>query len=164
MFLANSHGVWDCSLPVHRRKADSRLIEDIVFTSQMNPMFLMKSIKTAYGSSPFYEHFEEGLGELFNKYGNPRQSLLEFNLQTIRWVEEELGIKSIKISSKYVNCDDEIDFRIKSKLTCNKWKYKPYPQVFEDRNGFIDGRSILDAIFHGGAEAKRWWTSVSLQS
>ena len=51
----------------------------------------MKNIKTAYGSSPFYEHFEDSLERLFNEFGNPGQSLLEFNLQTIRWVEEELG-------------------------------------------------------------------------
>ena len=53
----------------------------------------MKNIKTAYGSSPFYEHFEDSLMRLFNEFGNPGQSLLEFNLQTIRWVEEELGLK-----------------------------------------------------------------------
>ena len=163
ILLSNSQGVWDFTLPVHRRNADSRLIEDIVFTDQMDPIFLMKNIKTAYGSSPFYEHFEDSLERLFNEFGNPGQSLLEFNLQTIRWVEEELGLKSVETSSEYMKCEDELDFRIKSKLTSNSWQYKPYPQVFEDRNGFIGGRSILDAIFHGGPEAKRWWTGVSLQ-
>ena len=69
----------------------------------------------------------------------------------------------METSSEYVKCEDELDFRIKSKLTSNIWQYKSYPQVFEDRNGFIGGRSILDAIFHGGPEAKRWWTGVSLQ-
>ena len=53
-----------------------------------------------------------------------------------------------------MKCEDELDFRIKSKLTSNIWQYKSYPQVFEDRNGFIGGRSILDAIFHGGPEQK----------
>ena len=46
ILLANSQGVWDLTLPVHRRKAESRLIEDIVFTDQMDPVFLMKNIKT----------------------------------------------------------------------------------------------------------------------
>ena len=35
-----------------------------------------------------------------------------------------------------MKCEDELDFRIKSKLTSNIWQYKSYPQVFEDRNGF----------------------------
>ena len=163
ILLANSQGVWDLTLPVHRRNAESRSIKDIVFTDQMDPKFLIKNIKTAYGSAPFYEHFEETLTELFEEYGNPGQSLLAFNLATIKWVEEELGIGKIQKSKEYIESSVN-DYRKKGLLISEKWGYTPYPQVFEDRNGFIAGRSILDAIFHGGPEAKRWWTDVSLHS
>ena len=129
----------------------------------MDPKFLIKNIKTAYGSAPFYEHFEETLTELFEEYGNPGQSLLAFNLATIKWVEEELGIGKIQKSKEYIESSVN-DYRKKGLLISEKWGYTPYPQVFEDRNGFIAGRSILDAIFHGGPEAKRWWTDVSLHS
>ena len=161
ILLANSQGYWDLTLPVHRKNAESRLIEDIVFTNQMDPVFLMKNIKTAYGSAPFYEHFENTLLDLFNSMGNPGQSLLYFNLATIKWVESELGLQHIERSKSY-STQIENDYRKKGLLISNKWGYMPYPQVFEDRNGFIAGRSILDAIFHGGPEVKRWWTSVSL--
>ena len=163
ILLVNSQGTWDLTLPVHRRNADSRLIKDIVFTDQMDPNFLVKNIKTAYGSAPFYEHFEETLIKLFEDYGNPGQSLLAFNIATIKWVEEELGIEGVVKSESYID-SEENDYRKKGLLLSDKWGYTPYPQVFEDRNGFIAGRSILDAIFHGGPEAKRWWTDVSLQS
>ena len=162
ILLANSTGTWDLTLPVHRRNAESRLIKDIVFTDQMNPLFILKNITTAYGSAPFYIHFEESLTELLNRYGNPGDSLLEFNIATIRWVESELGLSQTPTSTTF-NKDYDLDFRPKTSLTSNEWVYKPYPQVFEDRNGFISGRSILDAIFHGGPEAKRWWASVSLR-
>ena len=82
---------------------------------------------------------------------------------TIKWVEEELGIEGVVKSESYID-SEENDYRKKGLLLSDKWGYTPYPQVFEDRNGFIAGRSILDAIFHGGPEAKRWWTDVSLQS
>ena len=163
MLLANSQGVWDLTLPVHRRNAESRLIEDIIFTDQMNTSFLIKNIKTAYGSAPFFEHFEDKLFDLFKTKGNPGQSLLEFNLASINWVESELGIDQIKKSQSFIQSSSN-DFRKKGLLLSDKWGYKPYPQVFEDRNGFIAGRSILDAIFHGGPEAKRWWYNVSLRS
>ena len=163
ILLANSQGVWNLTLPVHRRNAESRLIEDIVFTDQMDPVFLMKNIKTAYGSAPFYEHFENTLLVLFNSEGNPGQSLLNFNLATIKWVESELGIQHIERSKSY-STDIKNDYRKKGLLISDKWRYKPYPQVFEDRNGFIPGRSILDAIFHIGPEAKSWWTNVSLSN
>lgn len=162
ILLANSQGVWDFTLPVHMRNAKSRLMKEIVFTDQMNPKFLLKNIKTAYSSSPFYEHFEESLIELFNTNGNPEQSLLGFNLASIKWVENELGVSNITLSESYIDKPYN-DFRNKQALISSNWNYPSYPQVFEDRNGFISGRSILDAIFHGGPEAKRWWTDVSLR-
>tara|TARA_Y100000589_G_scaffold331801_1_gene387120 strand:+ start:7432 stop:7860 length:429 start_codon:yes stop_codon:yes gene_type:complete len=136
-------------------------MKDIIFTDQMDPKFLLKNIKTAYSSSPFYEHFEESLSELFNTNGKPKQSLLEFNLASIKWVENELGISNITISTSYMEKSDN-DYRNKQALISSNWNYPSYPQVFEDRNGFISGRSILDAIFHVGPEAKKWWTDVSL--
>ena len=163
VLLANSTGAWDLTLPVHRRNADSRLIKDIVFTDQMNPQFILKNIKTAYGSAPFYIHFEDSLKELLNTYGNPGDSLLDFSIASIRWVESELGIKSIPLTKSFTKDADQ-DFRSKNSLTSQDWSFKAYPQVFEDRNDFISGRSILDAIFHGGPEAKRWLASVSLHS
>ncbi len=163
ILLANSQGVWDLTIPVHRRNSESRLIKDIVFTDQMNPVFLMKNIKTAYGSAPFYEHFENTLLVLFNSMGNPGQSLLNFNLASIKWVESELGIQHIERNKSYSSVIEN-DYRKKGLLISDKWEYTPYPQVFEDRNGFIAGRSILDAIFHGGPEAKKWWTNVSLRT
>ena len=161
MLLANSQGVWDLTLPVHRRNMESRAMKDVLFTDQMDPGLLLKNIKTAYSSAPYYEHFEESLMELFGEFGNPGQSLLEFNLATLDWVVEELGISSIEVSKEYIKVA-ESDFRKKGVLNSEKWIYTEYPQVFEDRNGFLKGRSILDAIFHGGPEVKRWWGSVSL--
>jgi hypothetical protein len=157
IILANSNGRWELTLPVNRRSANSRLLEDIVFTDQMSPQFLIKHLKTAYGSAPFYEHFENTLFTLIKKYGNPNQSLLEFNLQTLAWIKEELGVREVEFSNEYINTDQR-DLRIKGVFSDELWDYKPYPQVFEDRNGFISGLSILDALFHGGPEVKRWWS------
>jgi hypothetical protein len=157
IILANSNGRWELTLPVNRRSANSRLLEDIVFTDQMSPQFLIKHLKTAYGSAPFYEHFEDTLFTLIKKYGNPNQSLLEFNLQTLAWIKEELGVREVEFSNEYINTDQR-DLRIKGVFSDELWDYKPYPQVFEDRNGFISGLSILDALFHGGPEVKRWWS------
>ena len=162
ILLVNSNGIWDFTLPVHRRNAESRLIKDIVFTDQMDPTFLLKNIRTAYGSSPFYEHFENTLFDLFRTKGNPGQSLLDFNLSSIKWIEDALGLEPISQSKKYIEATYN-DYRVKNALIGDRWSYNSYPQVFEDRNGFIEGRSNLDAIFPGGPEAKRWWSDVALQ-
>ena len=97
ILLANSQGVWDFTLPVHRRNAESRMIKDVVFTDQMDSTFLLKNIRTAYSSSPFFEHFEDSLSELFKTKGIPGKSLLDFNLATINWIESELGVSRINV-------------------------------------------------------------------
>ena len=152
IILANSNGRWELTLPVNRRSANSRLLEDIVFTDQMSPQFLIKHLKTAYGSAPFYEHFENTLFTLIKKYGNPNQSLLEFNLQTLAWIKEELGVREVEFSNEYINTDQR-DLRIKGVFSDELWDYKPYPQVFEDRHEFIPNLSILDLLFCTGPEA-----------
>ena len=80
----------------------------------------------------------------------------------INIILDELGLEPISQSKKYIEATYN-DYRVKNALIGDRWSYNSYPQVFEDRNGFIEGRSVLDAIFHGGPEAKRWWSDVSLQ-
>jgi hypothetical protein len=89
ILLADSQGVWDLTLPVYRRNVDSRHIKDILFTELMDTSLIIKNFETAYSSSPFYEHFQQSLIDLFNEYGNAGQSLLEFNLASLKWIEDE---------------------------------------------------------------------------
>ncbi|HIO59965.1 MAG TPA: hypothetical protein EYN28_07305 [Flavobacteriales bacterium] len=158
--LTDAHGNKFITLPVHRRNAHSRFIADIVFTDSMNHKVVMRNIRTAYGAAPFYDHFAESLGVFLEKYGNPGKSLLEFNLESLKWVEFELGLNlsNLATSDTYIKASSKADdFRIKGAFSNDKWNYERYPQVFEDRNGFIGGLSILDALFHGGPEAEIWW-------
>ena len=58
----------------------------------------------------------------------------------------------------------EGDFRKKGALTTKVWSYKKYAQIFEDRNGFIEGRSVLDAMFHEPNEVKNWCLETYLRT
>lgn len=62
-----------------------------------------------------------------------------------------LGMPSPLASTQFEQGDSWDDWRIKA-----RWKSvtsERYPQVFEDRLGFVAGRSILDVLFHLGPEA-----------
>nr|MBC8150913.1 WbqC family protein [Bacteroidota bacterium] len=148
IFIADAHGAKFITLPVHRRNADSRSMSDVVFTEAMIPKVIMRHITTAYSSAPFFEHFERELMAFFEEFGTPGKSLLEFNLASLRWVEQMTDLKQeggMVERSKYTEPVEmfEGDFRKKGALSNQVWSYKRYAQIFEDRNGFIEGRSVL---------------------
>ena len=169
IFIADAHGAKFITLPVHRRNADSRSMSDVVFTEAMNPKVIMRHITTAYSSAPFFEHFELELMAFFEEFGTPGKSLLKFNLASLKWVEQMTELKrkgGLVEQSKYTEPDEmsEGDFRTKGALSNQVWSYKRYAQIFEDRNGFIEGRSVLDAMFHEPNEVKNWCLETYLRT
>ena len=150
IFIADAHGAKFITLPVHRRNANSRSIRDVVFSEDMIPRVIMRHFTTAYSSAPFFEHFEHELMEFFEKFGKPGKSLLKFNLASFKWVEQMIGLKRDGGFVKNSKNTEPVkmvegDFRKKGALTTKVWSYKKYAQIFEDRNGFIEGRSRKDS-------------------
>jgi len=169
IYIADAHGAKFITLPVHRRNADSRSMSDVVFTDAMIPKVIMRHITTAYSSAPFFEHFERELMAFFEEFGTPGKSLLEFNLASLEWVEQMTDLKrerEMVEQSKYTEPVEmsEGDFRKKGALSNRVWSYKRYAQIFEDRNGFIEGRSVLDAMFHEPNEVKNWCFETYLRT
>ena len=169
IYIADAHGAKFITLPVHRRNADSRSMSDVVFTDAMIPKVIMRHITTAYSSAPFFEHFEHELMAFFEEFGAPGKSLLEFNLASLEWVEQMTDLKrerEMVEQSKYTEPVEmsEGDFRKKGALSNRVWSYKRYAQIFEDRNGFIEGRSVLDAMFHEPNEVKNWCFETYLRT
>ena len=161
MRLSNAQGEMMLTLPVHRRTASSRALSDIRFTEDISPTILMRHLRTGYGAAPYFEHFEHSLIQFFETYAKPGLPLLDFNLGSLRWLEDEFELKSVASSSNFMRHSDlehpSNDFRTKESFTRENWTFDRYPQVFEDRNDFIGGCSVLDGIFHGGPEVKNWW-------
>jgi hypothetical protein len=129
----------------------------------MSPTLLIRHLKTGYGAAPFFEHYEDSLIEFLETNGKPGMSLLDFNMGSLRWIEHELDLSSVNSSSKYIKHVEVVhtsqDLRVKGSFSSKFWTYNKYPQVFEDRNVFVSGCSVLDGMFHGGPEVKNWWDS-----
>lgn len=109
-----------------------------------------RSLETAYRASPFFEYYEYELSPL---YETPYDSLLEFNLDTIRTLCRCLQIAMPgEVTTAYHTEGVSItDARF---LVDAKARNRPFPlryqQVFEDRHGFIPNLSVLDLLFNVG--------------
>ncbi len=114
----------------------------------------LKSLKSAYRSSPFFEYYEDDLNVLFkNTYKTLEDlhkachefvmdALLEDAIQTSFSKEYQIHPTNLKDLRHYV------DAKTQPNIT-----FPSYIQVFDDKHGFLPNLSILDLIFMEGPAA-----------
>lgn len=105
-----------------------------------------RSIFSAYGSAPFFEHYSHYFEPFFDKK-NRIDLLFDFNLSLLKVISKILQIES----------DFQFSTFEKSTLIVDDKSIKEvrYHQVFEQKIGFIKNASVIDLIFNEGPEAKR---------
>ena len=113
-----------------------------------------KTITSCYNKSPWLDHYRDSLEVL---YVRRFDYLIDWNLACFEWICDKLAIKtSYSLTSGFVKEYDEGDYDdLRGKMvpaTMND--YYPdvarYPQVFEDRFGFVPNLSVLDYLFCAG--------------
>ena len=155
MFIHGANGKLMLSIPIrHSGINQKRFYDDVSIDSSSDwKKNHFKSIKTAYQSSPYFEFYEE---DLKNFYQVETSNLYNFNLKSVelvlKWFEMSTNNRTIDFNieiykqSKNVKEIDNREIKKKSNIK--------YIQTFEDKNGFIDGLSILDMIFNCGPKTK----------
>ncbi|MGW9686822.1 WbqC family protein [Flagellimonas sp. 2504JD1-5] len=112
-----------------------------------------RTLETAYRTSPFFEFYEDDLKPIFQ---GTTSSLFDFNLKTIQVISDCIGIqvstnKTTSFEKKTTQYHDRrILVEAKKKLPI---EMNAYPQVFEERHGFVPNLSILDLLFNEGTNA-----------
>tara|TARA_B100000927_G_C16279698_1_gene395025 strand:+ start:73 stop:672 length:600 start_codon:yes stop_codon:yes gene_type:complete len=109
------------------------------------------SIKSSYGSSPYFLFYEN---EIFNILQKHEKYLIDLNTALQNKIFEILNINPIvKYTKNYKNDEDIFDLRNHSFLNNN---IKPYNQVFMHKFNFIPDLSILDLIFNLGPQSTKY--------
>ncbi len=107
-----------------------------------------RAIKTAYSSSPYFDHYSIEVKELIH---SDKKNLVEFNQEITTRVLQWMDINiNLQVSSSYVT-QNPSDYRNSFKHT--EPSTSPYIQVF-DSELYNDSLSILDAIFCEGPMAR----------
>lgn len=109
-----------------------------------------QAILSAYGSAPFFESLALEL-EPFYKIKTER--LLDFNNKILHlilsWLQSDLGLES----TTEWQADRDLDLRGQFHPKNKTEPQLPYPQVFEEKQGFISNLSVIDLIFNEGRSA-----------
>ena len=153
-YIYGANGKLGLFIPVIHTHKNRELFKDVKISYESNWMDLhLKSLQSAYRSSPYFEYFEDDFIKLYSK---KEKFLVDFNIKCIKLISNLLDLDlDFKISNEYVEkTNDIIDLRDLSNARKEKKIETPkYIQVFESKHGYLNNLSILDLIFSEGTNS-----------
>ncbi|MFT4679245.1 MAG: hypothetical protein ACI84C_002894 [Flavobacteriales bacterium] len=153
------HGAIDLTIPVVGQNGLKIATKEIRITDDPWQRVHWNTIKSAYGKSPFFLHFEDELQAL---YAAKHNFLVDFNLASVSFLIEEIGLEvSVVKSESYVK-DFSIDMRSRFKGKLQGIDFPNYVQTFADRLPFLENASLLDLIFNLGPETPDYLRKIKL--
>ncbi len=153
MYIYSPNGIQLLNIPVkHSTENSHQKTKDIKIETAFDwQKQHFKSLEAAYRSSPFFEYFEDDIIPIFEK---KHTFLMDLNLETIDIVSKCLGLKlSYNKTEEYFREVDFSDFRNLANGKKDNYQFETYPQVFEEKHGYINNLSILDLLFNEGRYA-----------
>jgi len=156
--IYGANGLQTLSIPIKKDTKPKTLITNIKISYEKNwQKNHWKAIKSAYGSSPFFEFFIDDFAKFYNTKYN---FLIDFNNEIQQVVLNLLEIDTNITYTKSFNENYDIkDFRetINPKRRLSKpddeFTNVEYYQVFAEKHGFIPNLSIIDLLFNEGTNA-----------
>lgn len=152
MYIYSPNGIQLLNIPVKHSPSVHQKTQDIQLETAFDwQKQHFKSLEAAYRNSPFFEFFEDDIKPIFEK---KHTYLMDLNLQTMEIVSKCLGLKfEVAPSDEYFRNPVQTDFRSLANGKKDSHTFDSYPQVFEEKFGFINNLSILDLLFNEGRHA-----------
>lgn len=154
--IAGPNGIIQESIPLVKGKNHGTPIKDVKISYDTSwPNQHINSIKTCYGSAPYFMHYGD---EVFSLLSSHEESLFNLCMDSLQLINRLLGLGlNINQTDSYIKTyDDGIDIRNKINLKSKAFYTIAYNQVFEEKFGFRSGLSILDLLFCLGPESRIW--------
>jgi len=155
--IAGPNGVQRLSLPLAQGKHQQTPIREVRLAYDLPWQKLhWRSIRTAYGNAPYFEHYVDELAPFFEKRF---PFLFDYNLELLRFIFQKIGYAgeihfthTYKLKSEASSNDFRDVVSPKNTAPPSWFQAAPYPQVFTERHGFLGDLSVLDLLFCCGKQ------------
>lgn len=145
--IYGANGKIQLSIPVVRPHGKlTSVSESLISYAENWQQIHWRSIKSAYGRTPYFEYFEDKFEALYLEEIEHLQDFLQKANQIVLDISK---IKAPMIYNGLIDVDIQKELDAKSEIEFYQLS-TPYYQIFEDRHGFMPNLSILDWIFHCG--------------
>ncbi len=151
-YIYSPNGIQLLNIPIkhsnlsHQKTKDIKIEQEFDWQKQH-----FKSLEAAYRSSPFFEYFEDDLVPIFQK---KHTFLMDLNFEALEITAKCLRMKfEFGITTEYfhkIENPEITDFRYLVNGKKDHSLFEPYPQVFDDKHGFLNNLSVLDLLFNEG--------------
>jgi len=153
-----ANGVQALTIPVKKVSGKKIIITDILINYDTNWQTLhLKSIDSAYKSSPFYEFYIDAFIPFFKK---KYKYLFDFNIEILQVLLKEIeNDKTFDFTNEYLPTyknDYRMSINPKKKYQTEDktFVFNEYSQVFSSKFGFTKDLSILDLLFNEGPNTR----------
>lgn len=152
MTIIGPNGIQALSIPVSKVNGNKTQTKDIqISRAEKWEKNHWKAIETAYGASPYFEHYAQEVHEFIYQKTN---SLIEFNwnihVRILKWLE--LPIETGFTTAYAVEIERDYRSAFEER---NTQRSDSYVQVFLENGSFAPDLSILDAIFNLGPMTRK---------
>ena len=150
-YIYSPNGIQILNIPVKHANKSHQKTKDILIENDFDwQKQHFKSLEAGYRSSPFFEFFEDDIRPFFEK---KHTFLMDLNFETLALIEKCLRypIPYTTTEEYFHDVSAEVmDCRILINGKKDPNVFEMYPQVFEEKHGFINNLSVLDLIFNEG--------------
>lgn len=154
--IVGANGLQTLSIPIQRASTSKQLVKDVKidYSSPWQRVHWL-SIKSAYGSSPYFEYYEDMFLDVYKRRDiylwdlNHQFTALALKLMEIdsRIIYSENYLNSANLNVDYIDYRELIHPK---QDPIFETKSGQYNQVFIRKFGFIENLSIIDLLFNEG--------------
>ncbi|MEL6863460.1 MAG: WbqC family protein [Bacteroidota bacterium] len=159
--IAGANGPLRLSIPLQSGKNEQQPIREVrIAHRDAWAKKHWRAIRSAYGKSPYFEHYAHELAPLFEKTFT---FLFDWNWTLLQTLVPLLGLPNkLQLSEAFhrqINPQECLDFRNtigptkRNQGPDSYFQPSPYPQVFTEKSGFIPNLSALDLLFCAGPQS-----------
>lgn len=157
--IAGASGRMWLTIPVEGTQGLRKSMSEIQIFGQVWGRQHFRTIRAAYGRSPFFEHYADDLNALLI---NGETSLAAFSLRVLRWLSDEFLLPLPVVLSAYQESWHGADLRPAFKHSA-AYTYPEYVQVFQQRYGFLSNLSVLDVVMNEGPSTSAYLREAGAQ-
>ena len=162
--IYGANGKLNLNIPVVYSQKNRQLSKDItIFNAEDWQSQHLKSLESAYRTSPFYEFYIDDLLPLFQMEVS---SLMAFSFKSIEMIFDCLQMPFTYAKTERFELDTNTILDARGLVNSRKeihQNFKPYAQVFDSKHGFLNNLSILDLLFNEGPNTELYLSDQILQ-
>jgi len=150
MYIYSPNGLQLLNIPIKHSKNAHQKTKDIQLETAFDwQKQHFKSLEAAYRSSPFFEYFEDDLAPIFQK---KHTFLMDLNFETIAFIAKCMrwALEFSTTTEYFSEVPNTKDFRFLADGKKDISTFENYPQVFQEKEGFLNNLSVLDLLFNEG--------------